>query len=49
MVASAVNDAIQTLRVEKDILIQAPPDIAFEAILEELGPASEIPGGKPMP
>ena len=49
MVASVMNDAVQTLRVEKELLIQAPIDLAFEAILEELGPASEIPGGKSMP
>ena len=46
---TATNDSIQTLRVEKDIYIAAPLDIAFEAILEELGPANEIPGGHPMP
>lgn len=49
MVASAVNETLQFLCVEKEILIQAPLDIAFESLLEELGPANEIPGGKPMP
>jgi hypothetical protein len=49
MVASAVNETLQALCVEKDILIQAPLNIAFESLLEELGPANEIPGGKPMP
>jgi len=49
MVASAVSEAIQTLCVEKDVLIGSPLEIAFEALLEELGPANEIPGGKPMP
>lgn len=49
MVASTSNEPIQTLRVEKQVQINAPIDIAFEALLEELGPANEIPGGKPMP
>jgi hypothetical protein len=49
MVASAASEAVQTLRVEKEVLIAAPIDIAFESLLEELGPANEIPGGKAMP
>ncbi len=49
MVASVASEAIQSLCVEKDILIGAPLDIVFESLLEELGPASEMPGGKPMP
>ncbi len=49
MVASAASEAIQMLRVEKDVLIRAPLDLAFEAMLEELGPANEMPGGQPMP
>jgi hypothetical protein len=42
-------EEIQTLTVEKDIQIAAPVDIAFAAILEELGPGSELPDGKPFP
>ncbi|HVX10449.1 MAG TPA: SRPBCC domain-containing protein [Pirellulales bacterium] len=49
MVATAVQEAIKTLCIEKDIFIAAPPDLAFEATLEGLGPANEIPGGTPMP
>jgi hypothetical protein len=49
MVASSVSEGLQTLCVEKDIYIAAPLDIAFESLLEELGPASELPGGGPMP
>ncbi len=49
MVASVANEGIQSLCVEKDILIGAPLDVVFESLLEELGPASEMPGGKPMP
>ncbi len=49
MVTSTVNETIQTLRVAKEIFIAAPIDIAFEAMLEELGPASALPDGTPMP
>ena len=49
MVASTDDDTIQTLRVAKEIFIAAPIDIAFEAMLEELGPASALPDGTPMP
>jgi hypothetical protein len=33
----------------KDIEIAAPLEITFEAVLEELGPDGEMPGGKPFP
>lgn len=49
MVAALTSEAVQTLCVEKDVLIGAPIDLAFEALLEELGPASEMPGGHSMP
>src|SRR5512145_2531798 len=48
MVASVSDEAVQTLRIDKEIYIAAPLDIAFEAILEELGPANAAPG-QPMP
>jgi hypothetical protein len=48
MVASVVSEAVQTLYIEKDILIAAPLEVAFEALLEELGAANEMPGGIPM-
>lgn len=40
---------VQTLNILKEILISAPVEIAFEAVLEELGPGGEMPGGKPFP
>lgn len=49
MVASITDDAVQSLRVEQDIFIAAPLDIAFEALLEELGPAADLPDGTPLP
>jgi hypothetical protein len=49
MVASTASEVVQTLRIEKQIVINAPIEIAFEAILEELGPANELMNGTPMP
>lgn len=42
-------DAVQTFEIRKDTLINASPDIVFESILEEIGPGSEMPDGKPFP
>lgn len=49
MVATAENEGIQTLSVEREVLIGAPLELAFEALLEELGPANLVPGGQAMP
>ena len=43
------NETIHTLAISKDIFIAAAPEIAFEAVLEELGPGSQMPDGKPFP
>jgi uncharacterized protein YndB with AHSA1/START domain len=47
----AVNEteSIQTIDIRKEIVIEAPPQIAFEALLEELGPGSVLPDGTPFP
>jgi len=37
------------LRIQKEIAIDAPVAIAFEALLEQLGPGTEMPDGTPMP
>jgi hypothetical protein len=49
MVATAMNETIQTLSIEKELSIGAPLELAFEALLVELGPANEVPGGHAMP
>jgi uncharacterized protein YndB with AHSA1/START domain len=49
MVATATNDSLQQIRVENVIDIAAPIDLAWEALLEEVGPASALPDGTPMP
>jgi uncharacterized protein YndB with AHSA1/START domain len=42
-------EIVQTLEIRKDIQIAATPALTFEAVLEELGPGSELPDGKPFP
>lgn len=43
------TDTVHTLTIRKDIFIAAAPEIAFEALLEELGPGSQMPDGTPFP
>ncbi len=49
MTTSVMEEAVQTLLVQKDVQIEAPIEVTFEAILEELGPGSQMPDGKPFP
>ena len=42
-------DSVETLEIRKEILIAAPIEVCFEALLEELGPGSVLPDGKPFP
>lgn len=41
--------SVETFEISKEIVISAPIDIAFEAMLEQLGPEGQMPGGKPFP
>ena len=49
MTASIDNDKIRTLDIRQDIFIGASPEHSFAALLEELGPGSRMPDGKPFP
>ena len=49
MSMSGVDLEIQTINVSREIEIAAPIEIAFQAMLEEIGPGGEMPGGKPFP
>ena len=49
MLATTADEAISTLHVSKSVQIAAPIQIAFEAVLEELGPEGQMPDGKPFP
>jgi uncharacterized protein YndB with AHSA1/START domain len=49
MSTATEHETIHTLDIRKDVFINASPEIAFEAVLEELGPGSQMPDGKPFP
>jgi hypothetical protein len=38
-----------TLTINQEIRVEAPIDVTFEALLEQLGPGNERPDGTPMP
>jgi uncharacterized protein YndB with AHSA1/START domain len=40
---------VQTLDIRKETLIAASPEIAFAALVEELGEGGQMPDGKPYP
>src|SRR5437867_5243665 len=40
---------VDSVEIAKEIEISAPIAIAFEAMLDELGPEGQMPGGKPFP
>jgi hypothetical protein len=46
---SGAQPGIQQLDIRKDLLIQAPPDVVWESLLEEMGPESEMPDGTKFP
>ena len=49
MVTLVNEETISTLNISQEIEIAASIEIAFEAVLEELGPGSETPDGTPFP
>lgn len=49
MSMSGVELEIQTITITREVKIAAPIEVAFEAMLEEIGPGGEMPGGKPFP
>lgn len=51
MLSTAATAAIEnlTLNVTQEIHVRAPLDLTFAALLEQLGPESDTPDGKPLP
>ena len=43
------EQSIQTLEIRKEEMIDAPIETVFQAMLDELGPESRMPGGQPLP
>ncbi len=49
MAAGTIETTVHTLEICKEELIAAPPDIVFEAILEQLGPHNATGPDSPLP
>jgi uncharacterized protein YndB with AHSA1/START domain len=49
MKSESTQPAIDSFQIRKEIAISAPIEIAFGAILDDLGPENQMPGGKPFP
>ena len=43
------EQTVQTMEIRKEEMIDAPIEIVFQAMLDELGPEGQMPGGKPLP
>jgi hypothetical protein len=46
---AAPRDTVETLHVQKELVIDAPQDVVFESILEEIGQGGTHENGAPMP
>ena len=44
-----VAPAVDNFEICQSIEIHAPIEVAFEALLDELGPEQEMPGNRPLP
>src|SRR3954463_9603980 len=45
----ANQETISTLSIRQEIAIAAPIEIAWQAVLDQTGPESQMPDGKPFP
>src|SRR2546426_4098234 len=49
MLTSTSEQPIQTLEITKDVQMEAPVEIGFATLLEQLGPRHEAAPGTPLP
>jgi uncharacterized protein YndB with AHSA1/START domain len=49
MSTSVAEQEIQTISITREIDIAAPIEIAFAAMLQEIGPDGQMPNGQPFP
>jgi hypothetical protein len=49
MVTAVNQETVQTIDIRQEIVIAASIELSFESLLEELGPGSQLPDGKPFP
>src|SRR5262249_28980679 len=47
--SSSTSQAVETVEIKKMVEIAAPIEMAFEALLEELGPEAQMMDGTAMP
>lgn len=43
------TDSVHVLDIRRDTFVAASPEITFASVLDELGPGSQLPDGKPFP
>ena len=48
MATSTEEQAVQTMEIRKEELVDAPIEVVFTAMLDELGPDAVMPDGKPL-
>src|SRR4051812_3124209 len=46
---SVNQETVSTLSIQQEIEIAAPIETAWQAVLDQMGPKSEMPDGKPFP
>lgn len=49
MLTSNTDEAVRSLEVTKDVVVAAPAEVVFAALLDQMGPMSEMPDGTPFP
>jgi uncharacterized protein YndB with AHSA1/START domain len=49
MTTIAMEQPVHTMEIVKHEVIDAPAEIVFQAVLDELGPESQMPDGTPLP
>jgi uncharacterized protein YndB with AHSA1/START domain len=49
MLTTTAEQTMETLDICKEVEIATPIEVAFAAVLEELGPGGEMPDGRPFP
>src|SRR2546423_199886 len=49
MATEVAERELTTIDLVKETLIEAPVEIVFQSMLEEMGPGSQLPDGSPFP
>ena len=49
MKTDSERQPVESFEIRKEIDIAAPIEVAFQAVLDELGPEGQMPDGKPFP